>query len=56
MREAATALAAQDGLGALVDTARDDASFRKGRGKHEHFRFEHGLVADTAEGDVVPVP
>lgn len=50
MREAATALAAQDGLGALVDTARDDASFRKGAGKHEHFRFEHGLVADTAEG------
>lgn len=52
MMEAATALAAGDELGALLDSTRDDSQFRAGRGKHEHHRFEHGLVADTERGPV----
>lgn len=52
MMETVTALAARDELGALLESAREDTTFRKGRGGREHHRFEHGLVADTEGGPV----
>ncbi len=45
MAEAATALAAVDDLGGLLDSTQDDDS-------EEHHRFERGLVADTERGPV----
>lgn len=48
--EAAAVLAAGDELGALMEATRDDSTFRKGRGQHEHHRYERGLVTDTEKG------